>query len=367
MAITLAPGQTEIVVEKDKDARKDLRFEFAEIMPPGDTLASVTWSAPPGVTVSDTASDNTDAVAWISGGTPLNWYSCLATWVSAPSGATDQFVVRIYIKEDAETNTAFGSALFPNKFTAVAQMRRDSLILAAQSHFAGVELSGEYIWGKLLAAEAEVARTLRVKLTPTAFFPVTPTQEQIDALNGMPWDVDHAYDYDPEMFQGNRWGFIDVRNSPLISVQSLRYSFPSSDQFNFEVPIEWLRLDKKYGNLQIVPSSVASIVMSGFLLQLIGSGRVIPQVLAITYVAGLENAARDYPDLVDVVKKVAVLKIIEDAFLPQSGSISADGLSQSMSVDMSKYDEAIDRILNGRKGSNGGLRTAIHGITLGVM
>jgi len=69
----------------------------------------------------------------------------------------------------------------------------------------------------------------------------------------------------------------------------------------------------------------------------------------------------------DAVLKKAALKILEDAFLPQSGSISADGLSQSMSVDMDKYHDAIDRILNGGKGSNGGLMTAIHGVRFGVM
>ena len=57
-----------------------------------------------------------------------------------------------------------------------------------------------------------------------------------------------------------------------------------------------------------------------------------------------------------------MLKIVADAFLPQSGSISADGLSQSLSVDMSKYSEFIDEALNGPHGSNGGLMTKIHGI-----
>jgi hypothetical protein len=62
-----------------------------------------------------------------------------------------------------------------------------------------------------------------------------------------------------------------------------------------------------------------------------------------------------------------VLKVIDDGFLPQSGSISADGLSQSLSVDMDKYHDAIGRTLNGGKGSNGGLMTAIHGIRVGVV
>ena len=58
--------------------------------------------------------------------------------------------------------------------------------------------------------------------------------------------------------------------------------------------------------------------------------------------------------------------IITDAFLPQSGSISADGLSQSLSVDVAKYYESIDLAIDGPKGGHGGLMSAIHGIRLGV-
>jgi hypothetical protein len=58
---------------------------------------------------------------------------------------------------------------------------------------------------------------------------------------------------------------------------------------------------------------------------------------------------------------------VEDAFVPQSGSISADGLSQSLSVDVSKYHDAVDAILNGPPNSNGGLMTRIHGIRMGVI
>ena len=68
------------------------------------------------------------------------------------------------------------------------------------------------------------------------------------------------------------------------------------------------------------------------------------------------------PEILDVIKKKAVLNVLADSYIPQSGSISADGLSQSMSMDISKYSDAIDDIINGPKGTNGGLMTRIHGI-----
>lgn len=367
MTISVAEGAT-ITIEQDKDARKDYRFSLSGIIPADDTLLSVTWSAPTGITINETSHDATDAVAWISSpaGVQESWYACRATWLTA-GGATDQFVVMLFIKKDVEAISGMGSALFPNKFTAVAQLRRDSLMLAAQNHFAGVTLDGAYLWDKLQAAEAQASRTLRVKFQPTAYFPLTPTSAQIAALGTMPWAEDPAYDYDPDMFQGEMWGFIATNNRPLISVTSLNYIFPSPNNVSFEVPAAWIRMDKKYGQVRIVPSTVASVPVSAFLMQIMGGARVIPHMLQLTYIAGLSNAAVDYPDLVDAVKKMAVLKIIEDSFLPQSGSISADGLSQSMSLDMSKYEDSIDRIFNGPKGSNGGLMAAIHGIRLGVM
>ncbi len=90
-------------------------------------------------------------------------------------------------------------------------------------------------------------------------------------------------------------------------------------------------------------------------------------MIQVKYVAGLKDAKNDYPDLVDVILKQAALKVLEGNFLPSSGSISGDGLSQSISFDASKYRELIQETLMGPKGSNGGLWTAIHGIVSGVL
>ena len=259
------------------------------------------------------------------------------------------------------------SALFVRDFV-IDEIRADRLFAVSETLMPGVAISDDYIWSKVLAAESEIQHTLRVPLVPTTFFPVTPTQQQIDALGGKPWAEDPAYDYDPVMFQGDKWGFIQARNRPIISVIGLKYAYPSQNDFAFEVPAEWIRLDKKYGQVRIVPNTTATIALLGnFMISMIGAGRTIPHIMQLTYVAGLANAAKDYPELLDVIKRLAVLKVIEDGFLPQSGSISADGLSQSMSVDMGKYRDLVDATLNGPKGSNGGLMAAIHGIRLGVM
>lgn len=366
MSIPLDAGQSVVLIEQDKDANKPYRFQLGRKLSTGDALEAdgVRWTADAGITISDTTNDDTDAVVWFSGGLPKTWYSAVGTWITK-SGASDQFVVRIFIKEDAEVAGVMGSALFPNKFSMVAQMRRDRLLLLGQNHLGGVDLSNDYIWSKVQAAEAELAHSLRVRFSPTTFFPEQPTQAELDDLAGAPWDIDEGYDYDPALYTGDRWGFIQTDNAPIVSVDRVRMVYPAGGM-SFDIPNEWLQVSKKYGHIQIVPMSTSSAGMSPFMLQTIGSGRVIPNMIRVKYVAGLVDAVNKFPELVDVVKKMAVLKILEDCFLPQSGSISADGLSQSVSVDMGKYEDSIDRTVNGGAGANGGLKAAIHGIRLAV-
>lgn len=255
------------------------------------------------------------------------------------------------------------------KDIAVDRLRADSLMMAAAGAFPGVSVSDDYLWGKLRAAESEMAHELRVPLVPTKFYFEQPSPEAIAALGAMPWAIDPGYDYTPGDFAFNdKWGFVKLRNKPLHSVQKVRFAYPGGKTAQYDLPLDWLRMDGKYGHIQFVPSSTSfAAPINTFVMQAIGGGRTIPLAMCFEYVAGLDNAHKNYPELIDAIMKMATLKVLEDSYLPQSGSISADGLSQSMSNDMGKHRETIDNIINGGKGSNGGLMTAIHGIRFGVM
>ena len=134
-----------------------------------------------------------------------------------------------------------------------------------------------------------------------------------------------------------------------------------------DVPADWIRADKKYGHVQIVPTGTAyQTLLGGLFMSHLSGGKTLPFTVALDYVAGLTNLKVDYPDLIDGVMKLAVTKIVQDAFKPQSGSISVDGLSQSVSIDTAKYSEIVDEIVNGSDG-NGGLMARIHGIRSMVM
>lgn len=249
------------------------------------------------------------------------------------------------------------------KDIVVGDIRREQLMAAAAGALQDIKVSDDYIWNKVRAAESEIAHRLRVPLVPTRFFPVKPTQEQIDALDGLAWEDEVGYDYQPTMFERDKWGFIVTRQRPVISVQRLRFAMPSASGSYFDIPPEWIRLDEKYGHLRILPTTNASLIATSVMgMTALTWQSTIPTMIQLEYTAGLTDVENKYPELLDAIKKQAIVKIVSEAFLPQSGSISADGLSQSVSVDVSKYQEMVDHIIDGPDGTNGGLQSKINGI-----
>lgn len=376
--ITPAPARTFLVAadnpdlmqwaEKDKDARLDFAFNWADWVAHGDKIIASTWEADPGINLEFGFLDGALSVIWVSGGAETNWYA-LTNTVTSADGRIDQRVLRIFVPADIKANPTMGSALFPNRFAAVASVRSDRLALAAAGIMPQVTISDDYIWEKLLAAESTIAGMLRVPLRPTKFFPTDPTPEQIAALPaGMPYEVDQPYDYDPANYRGDRWGYTVLRQKPVISVDKVRFVYPAQQHVVLDVPPDWVRVDRKYGHLQFVPTSSPFLSpIGGLVMNSMAGGRQLPFAVEVEYTAGLKDVQTKFPELISLVKKKAVTMIVEDAFLPSSGSISADGLSQSLSVNLGDYHDSIDRAINGGDGANGGLMTKIHGIRMMVI
>lgn len=254
------------------------------------------------------------------------------------------------------------------KDIVVDELRNDRLMAASAGVLSDIEVSDDYLWSKIRAAESEIGNMLRVPLVPTRFFPQQPTPEQIDELDGMAWEIESAQDYLKDMFAGDKWGYVVTRQRPIISIEGMRFVYPTEANGYYDIPKSWISVDAKYGHIRLVPTS--SAVMTGLMgVTMMGmvAGRSIPSMVRLTYTAGLTDVETNLPELLDAIKKKAVLKIVADAFLPSSGSISGDGLSESVSVKMDDYHDAIDHIINGGKGSNGGLMTKIHGIRVQVV
>ena len=129
----------------------------------------------------------------------------------------------------------------------------------------------------------------------------------------------------------------------------------------FSIPAQWIKVDKKYGHVRFIPTNSAFIPsMGGLMVGALGMNSA-PQFIEVRYTAGLKDAANDYPDLLDLIQRMVLQRIMADAMVSASESISADGLSQSKSApDLDKMQGGIDRSLET-------LRQRIHGIPLMVM
>lgn len=241
--------------------------------------------------------------------------------------------------------------------------KNERLVRALDTHLPDTCMSDAYVLAKLRAAESYVAGRLKVFLEPTVVFPYEPSEEEVTALDGKPYAEEPGYDYDSGFFKDDRWGYIIAWSRPIISVEWARMAYPNPKATFFTFPNDWLRIDKKSGQIRLVPASAAfNAPLNAFMMQAMGGGGTIPFAIQLKYTAGIKNVREDWPDLLDVIYRVAILNIVNEEIKPQSASISADGLSQSMSFDAQKHAELIEEYLFGPKGSNGGLWSRIHGI-----
>lgn len=246
-------------------------------------------------------------------------------------------------------------SLFPDMTQTLADLRQDR---QGSPLLAGLCLSDSYLETQIRAAQADAAMALRVFLTPTVVLPDTATEAEKDALDeaGTPWVEEPGYDLEGDFFAGERWGYLVTRHRPIISVQSMRFVYPQPITGVFTVPQDWIRTDKKYGHIRLVPGTQAfAAPMSAWVMQIMGAGRTIPQMIQLRYTAGLKNAAAQYPELPDLVLRMAMLRVLNNHFPATSGSISADGLSESQSIQLNQYQGDIDASLER-------LRQAFHGV-----
>lgn len=310
-----------------------------------------------------TASASAIGANWALGVVVVDIPDAETTLVTAPqcaivvtvtnAGASRNWIT--YIEVDPATPDA--SAIF-QRSVAVSRFRSERL--RSVQPYLGGQVSDDYIWAKLVAAEADAQRELHVFLRPTVLFPSDPTQPEIDALAGAAWAVDPGYDFTEDMRQPGGWVFLPLRQRPVITLESVKFAYPSVGTV-FSVPSQWTKLDKKYGHVRFFPTGTAfNTPVGGMMLGAMGMHGV-PAFLEVRYTAGLKNAAQDYPDLVDLVQRMAAIRMMNDAMLPASSSISADGLSQSKSApDVDKLQAGVDKLLDT-------LRQRIHGIPLMVM
>jgi hypothetical protein len=338
--------------EQDISAKLDYSQTYPDLLTASDTIASSVWAPVAGLTFSDESTSGSTVTVWIEA-TVAGLYRVTNSVVTS-AGRKDTRTFLLYVT--AKTPLVKSSLFYRDEF--VAKFRSESLPSAAR--FLSAPVSDDYLWAKLKAAEADAQRELHVYLVPTVLFPNDPTQAEIDALAGAPWAVDPGYDYEQDIIQPGGWSFIALRQRPVITLESIKFSYPSMGTV-FSVPSQWIKVDKKYGHVRFIPTSNAfTTPMGGMMIGAMGM-QGAPQFIEIRYTAGLKDAVNDYPDLIDLVQRMVLLRLMSDAVVSASESISADGLSQSKSApDLDKMQAGIDRQMET-------LRQRIHGVPLMVL
>lgn len=366
MSDTLVNVAGSLIAKKASGAKLNYTLDFAPDMVSGETIVGAGWTCTPtGPTLSGISFSGTQVTVIVSGGTSGIWYSvqCLAT---GSTGLIYDGAFSLLVEDAAALGTGLNLP-FPSVLGILASMRRDRLFMAAQNFFPLANIDNNYLLQKLVSATVSIQRRLRVHLMPAEMLPNTASQAEIDALvlsSGLPVELEPAYDFNPKMFQGDTWGHIDTRQRPIIAVHSIRFVYPTPANVLYDIPVQWIRLDKKYGAINLVPvSNFSMLPVNAFIISALGGGRTIPNFLEIRYSTGLENIARDWPDILDMIQKTAVLSVLEDNYIPssRSESTSADGLSQSSSIGMAmdQYEGVIQKKFDAISSAMFGIRLTV--------
>jgi len=246
-----------------------------------------------------------------------------------------------------------------DKADALEELREDRMPMVL-GMLGGVMPSSRALWNSLMAAEAEVGRKLGVSLVPIEVFSVEgPTEAELAALGDKPYVVEPGYDMEGGMLGTFQWGSILLGHKPLIEVVSVNFVYPTINKPIYEVPKDWIYPDYKAGLIQFSPKPTpVGLAPSILAANIMARGGTVPQMVRVRYRAGLTPKHENMIEIRDLIMRATVLHTIR--FTPQSGSISADGMSQSKSIDVDKFGAAIDDEL-------ADLRKRLNGPTWGVL
>lgn len=243
----------------------------------------------------------------------------------------------------------------------VAKLKQDRLLRVANSLFPDVMPSDEYLFEKLQAEEVSLEQRFRTNFSVREVLPTgADPAEQAAFPEGTLFLEEPGYDYEPRLFEGESWGLIVLRNRPIVAIHSIRFAYPSITSSLYEVPKAWIRFERKLGRVNLVPAtdSVVTFPANAFIMSALSGGRTIPLMMQVRYSTGFVDIRKERPDIVDALLRATVLSVLDDQFLPTSGSDSIDGLSQSLSFDAGKHRELLDARLDRIASSLQGIQVA---------
>ena len=152
--------------------------------------------------------------------------------------------------------------------------------------------------------------------------------------------TEEYHDYERNDYMN--WGYIQAFKRPVSKITELKLMYGT--QPSFEVPLEWLKLDKMAGKIQMFPAQGSAnnliINQSGIIFGLQQRWSYAPQLWSLSYIAGMK--AEDIPENLKILiyKKATcdIMTVWGDLIIGAgiaNQSISIDGLSQSIGTTQS--------------------------------
>lgn len=243
----------------------------------------------------------------------------------------------------------------------------------------GEVMSDEDLQAFIDSAILEVERKLGILIVPRK---IVCDLDAVGLQEGVDYNLlEPAYDYRVDEYR--RWGFIQLRHRPVISVESVKIVLPNNLQV-IEFPKEWIKLYPKAGQIHIVPYAGSPTVMTMGIgnntLTTLINGNLnynLPQSIRVSYTAGMQEVPRDIKNVIAKIAAIDVLGIAGDAILAGVASISTsvDGLSESFSTTASatnatygahilQYQKEVDAFFDPK---SGGARQYYKGFTMTVL
>jgi len=207
--------------------------------------------------------------------------------------------------------------------------------------------SDEAIMDQIYAAEDFYEHDLHTRFKPTRVISDARLREssidpavKVTDFNPAADIEEPAYQYDKGLFNEDRWADIPLGWSPIIRLTKVFFWYPGTAiGSSWQIPLDWMRLDRQMGQFQIVPASgplLPLLSLNTYVLGALAGGRSIPNSLFIDYDIGFEAGELDanHRDLIKGVSLIASMFVFGVASVARTGgaqslSLSLDGLSRS--------------------------------------
>ena len=184
-----------------------------------------------------------------------------------------------------------------------------------KSSLTGDEIKDSTLGRYIVRAISTIEHSLKINITPVKY--------------------QDRYDYN--LWDYQKYNFIQLNHWPIIQVESVKGKYPNAIDF-IQFPSEWITCYNEFGMFQLTPTNgqITQFFMTGdatYIPLILGSRASWPQLWQITYVSGFENEKIPalINDLIGIKAALDALTALSPIIFPyNSYGLGIDGTSQSV-------------------------------------